>query len=66
MAVTSEAGFGMVARENVLAGLGGSPVPAVDRECFEGGVAAVARGMLRYLCVSRNQKSFIKDASFGT
>lgn len=58
----SETGAGIVAREDLCAGGGGSPVPPLDRKRLQGDVAAITSGVIHYLGAGRSQKPFREDA----
>lgn len=57
-----EARVGMVTSEDVIAGGGGSPIPGLDREHFEGGGAAVAYGVVDRVRTHRHQGLCAKGA----
>lgn len=59
---SSKTGIGIVAREDLCAGRGGSPIPPLDRKRLQGDVATAARGVIHHLPACRSQISFDKDA----
>lgn len=57
----SQTGIGVVARQDVRACRGGSPISSVDREHFHGDVPAEARTVLQHLRTRWDQRRIFED-----